>query len=84
MGVLFEDDFLDDFGTWPLAYIPYGGPYFGELFAVARTVGRGDADAYYAAWDDTGAVALGSPRRPNLTAELVFVSGHPAAGRHGP
>jgi hypothetical protein len=49
MGVLFEDDFLDGFGTWPLAYIPYGGPDFGELLAVAQTVGRGDTDAYYAA-----------------------------------
>ena len=36
MGVLFEDGFLDGFGTWPLAYIPYGGPDFGELAAVGR------------------------------------------------
>lgn len=54
MGVLFEDDFLDGFGTWPLAYIPYGGPDFGELSAVAQTVGRGDVDAYYAAWMAAG------------------------------
>ena len=26
MGVLFQDDFLDGFGTWPLAYISFGGP----------------------------------------------------------
>jgi hypothetical protein len=50
MGVLFEDDFLDGLGTWPLAYIFYGGPDFGELLAVAQTVGRGDTDAYCAAW----------------------------------
>jgi hypothetical protein len=49
MGVLFEDDFLDGFGTWPLAYIPYGGSDFGELLAIGQTVGRGDSDAYYAA-----------------------------------
>ena len=54
MGVLFEDPFLDGFGTWPLAYIPYGGPDFGELSAVARTVGRGDVDAYNAAWIAAG------------------------------
>ena len=50
MGVLFEDDFLDGFGTWPLAYIPYRGPDFGELLAVAQAVGPGDVDAYYAGW----------------------------------
>jgi predicted alpha/beta-fold hydrolase len=69
MGVLFEDDFLDDFGTWPLAYIPYGGPDFGELFAVARTVGRGDADAYYAAW-----IAAGD--RTLVSAEAASKAGH--------
>jgi hypothetical protein len=46
MGILFEDDFLDGFGTWPLAYIPYGGPDFGELAAVGAKVGNGDADAF--------------------------------------
>ena len=39
MGLLFKDDFHDKFGTWPLAYIPYGGPDFGEILAVARAVG---------------------------------------------
>jgi hypothetical protein len=43
MSVLFVDDFLDGFGAWPLAYIPYGGPDFGELLAVAQTGGHGDA-----------------------------------------
>jgi hypothetical protein len=54
MGVLFEDDFLDGFGTWPLAYIPYGGPDFGELAAVGKAVGGGDAGAYYEAWIAAG------------------------------
>jgi Alpha/beta hydrolase family len=50
LGVLFADDFHDEFGTWPLAYIPYGGADFGELAAVARAVGDGDDDAFYRAW----------------------------------
>jgi hypothetical protein len=73
-GVLFEDDFLDDFGTWPLAYIPYGGPDFGELFAVARTVGRGDADAYHAAW-------VAAADRTLVSAEVASKAGHRESAR---
>ncbi|MBM6594301.1 alpha/beta hydrolase family protein [Microvirga pudoricolor] len=50
MGLLFKDDFHDEFGTWPLGYIPYGGADFGEVLAVAKAVGDGDDDAFYAAW----------------------------------
>jgi hypothetical protein len=25
MGLILKDDLHDQFGTWPLAYIPYGG-----------------------------------------------------------
>jgi len=39
MGVLFGDGFLDGFGTWPLGYIRYGGPDFGEFTAVAKAIG---------------------------------------------
>ena len=39
MGLLFHDHLHDEFGTWPLAYIPYGGADFGEIAAVARQVG---------------------------------------------
>ena len=74
MGVLFEDDFLDGFGTWPLAYIPYGGPDFGELSAVAQTVGGGGVDAYYAAWIAAGDRALAS-------AEAAGKAGHRASAR---
>jgi hypothetical protein len=62
MGVLFQDGFLDGFGTWPLAYIPYGGPDFGELAAVAKAVGRGDASAYYAAWIAAGDRAVAAAK----------------------
>jgi pimeloyl-ACP methyl ester carboxylesterase len=54
MGVLFKDGFLDGFGTWPLAYVPYGGPDFGELASTAKTVGNGDVADYYAAWVAAG------------------------------
>jgi predicted alpha/beta hydrolase len=50
MGLLFKDDFHDRFGTWALAYIPYGGADFGEVQAVARAVGDGDDSAFYDAW----------------------------------
>jgi predicted alpha/beta-fold hydrolase len=47
---LFQDELLDQLGTFPLGYIPYGGADFGEVAAVAKIVGDGDADAFYAAW----------------------------------
>lgn len=54
MGILFKDELHDAFGTWPLGYIPFGGADFGEVLAVARTVGEGDNDAYYRAWTAAG------------------------------
>src|SRR5208282_5354160 len=44
----------DEFGTWPLAYIRYGGMDVGEILAVARTVGDGDDGAFHAAWTAAG------------------------------
>ena len=74
MGVLFEDGFLDGFGTWPLAYIPYGGPDFGELAVVGSTVGNGDAAAYYAAWIAAGDRTVGA-------AGLANDAGHKQSAR---
>lgn len=54
MGLLFKDDLQDAFGTWALGYIPYGGADYGEVLAVAKTVGDGDNDAFYTAWIDAG------------------------------
>ncbi len=54
MGKLFADDFHDEFGTWPLAYIPYGGADYGEIAAVALAVGDGDDGAYYEAFMAAG------------------------------
>jgi hypothetical protein len=50
MGLIFKDRLHDDFGTWPLAYIPYGGADFGEIAAVGLAVGDGDDSAFYNAW----------------------------------
>jgi alpha-beta hydrolase superfamily lysophospholipase len=54
MGLIFKDDVHDEFGTWPIAYIPYGGADFGEILAVAQAVGDGDDAAFYEAWTAAG------------------------------
>jgi hypothetical protein len=54
MGLLFKSDFHDEFGTWPLAYMPYGGIDFGEIVGVAQAVGDGDDSAFYEAWVAAG------------------------------
>ncbi|MFT3733025.1 MAG: alpha/beta fold hydrolase [Hyphomicrobium sp.] len=50
MTILFRNELHEDFGTWPIAYIPYGGADFGEIRAVAAAIGDGDDGAYYDAW----------------------------------
>jgi len=54
MGLLFKDELLDEFGSWPIAYIPYGGADFGEIAAVAKAVGDGDGSAFHQAWAGAG------------------------------
>jgi alpha-beta hydrolase superfamily lysophospholipase len=54
MGLAFKNDLHDEFGTWPAAYIPYGGADLGEILAVGRAVGDGDDSAYYEAWAAAG------------------------------
>jgi hypothetical protein len=51
MASLFRNALHQDFGTWPLGYIPYGGADFGEVRAVAEAIGDGDDAAYYDAWN---------------------------------
>ena len=74
MGLLYKDDLLDSFGSWPLGYIPYGGPDFGEVAAVAKAVGEGGADAYHAAWIVAG-------DRLSAQAEAAEASGRLASAR---
>lgn len=54
MKPFFNSTFHDGFGTWPLAYIPYGGADVGEIAAVAEAVGDGDDGAYYETWVAAG------------------------------
>ncbi|HTZ66189.1 MAG TPA: CocE/NonD family hydrolase [Roseiarcus sp.] len=54
MGLLYKDELLDAFGAWAFAYIPYGGPDFGEIAAVAKAVGDGGADAFHECWVAAG------------------------------
>lgn len=54
MGLIFRNELHDQFGSWPLGYIPYGGADFGEILAVGRAVAAGDDSAFYQAWIDAG------------------------------
>lgn len=54
MGLLFKDDLFDEFGSWALSYIPYGGPAFEEIAAVGAATGDGDARAFNKAWIAAG------------------------------
>jgi pimeloyl-ACP methyl ester carboxylesterase len=74
MGVLFADDFHDEFGTWPLAYIPYGGADFGEVHAVAQAVGDGDDSAFHDAW-------IAAADRLAAEAESALANGHKQSAR---
>ena len=78
MGLFFANDLHDEFGTWPLAYIRYGGLDVGEILAVAKRVGDGDDSAFHAAWTAMGdalaaeAEAALAKRRP-ITAREFFL-----------
>lgn len=74
MGLLFRDDLHNDFGTWALGYIPYGGADFGEVSAVAQAVGDGDDSAFYAAWN-------AAAERLSEEAEATLAKGHRASAR---
>ncbi|MBL8581100.1 MAG: alpha/beta fold hydrolase [Rhizobiaceae bacterium] len=74
MSVLFKSDFHNAFGTWPLAYIPYGGADFGEVQAVAKAVGEGDDGVFHSAF-----VAAGD--RLAEEAESTLAAGHRGSAR---
>lgn len=71
---LFQDELHDEFGTWPIAYIPYGGADFGEIAAVAGAVGDGDGSAFHAAW-----IAAGD--RMAAEGQDVLARGHRVSAR---
>ena len=74
MTSLFKDELHEDFGTWPLGYIPYGGADFGEVRAVAEAVGAGDDGAYHQAWMLAG-------DRLKAEADATAARGHVASAR---
>jgi pimeloyl-ACP methyl ester carboxylesterase len=47
--MIFNNEMHEEFGTWLLAYIPYGGADLGEVSAVAKAIGDGDDSAFYEA-----------------------------------
>jgi hypothetical protein len=62
---LFVDPLHEQLGSWPLAYIPYGGADYGEIVRIASEVGDGDDGVFHAAWtaaaerlDLAGCIAL--------------------------
>lgn len=67
MGLAFQNELHDEFGTRPVAYLPYGGADLGEILAVGRAVGDGDDTAFFQAWmaagDRLAAEALDAERR---------------------
>jgi len=71
---LFRNEIHEDFGTWPIAYIPYGGADFGEIQAVAAAIGDGDDSAYYDAW-------VAAADRLSAEADAVRAKGHIANAR---
>jgi alpha-beta hydrolase superfamily lysophospholipase len=94
VGRIFQNDLHDEFGCWPLGYIPYGGADYGEVLAVARAVGDGDDGAYYeafmaagdrlcsAASDTLGRGHRASARESYLRASCLYGTAyHPLYGR---
>jgi dienelactone hydrolase len=74
MTSLFKNELHEEFGTWPLGYMPYGGADFGEVRAVAEAVGDGDDSAYYDAWNAAG-------DRFKTEADTTLGKGHTASAR---
>lgn len=72
--MLFKDPLHDEFGTWPLAYIPYGGADFGEVQAIGAAVGDGDDGVFHAAF-------LEAADRITAEAELALQRGHDGSAR---
>ncbi len=71
---LFRNPLHDEFGSWPIAYIPYGGADYGEIAAVAEAVGDGDDGAFHAAWSQAA-------ERLAAQAEAALARGHRASAR---
>jgi hypothetical protein len=71
---LFRKELHEDFGTWPIAYIPYGGADYGEIVAVAEAIGDGDDSAFHQAW-------LAAGDRLAAAADAALAKGHRHSAR---
>jgi predicted alpha/beta-fold hydrolase len=74
MPTIFNDPLHEQLGTWPLAYIPYGGADYGEILRIAEEVGDGDDTDYHAAWTR-------SAERFSQDAANALASGHRTSAR---
>ena len=94
MGLFFQNDLHDDFGTWPLGYTATGGVDVGVIIAVGKAVGNGGDDAYWKAWiaagdaiaaDAGAAEAKGRTRDASASwlqaASCYATASHPLYGR---
>jgi pimeloyl-ACP methyl ester carboxylesterase len=70
---LFRNELHNDF-VWALGYIPFGGPDFGEIQAVAQAIGGGDDGAFHDAWVKAGG-------RLKAEADASLAKGHIASAR---
>lgn len=50
MGTFFSDPLHDEFGSWILGFVPYGGGTVGELAEIAGQVTAGDDGSFYEAF----------------------------------
>jgi alpha-beta hydrolase superfamily lysophospholipase len=70
---LFRNHLHDEFGNWPLAYIPYGGADYGEIAAVAEAIGDGDDGAFHAAWSHAAQAEEALARGHRTSARGLFL-----------
>lgn len=71
---LFQHPLHDDFGSWPIAFIPFGGVDYGEIAAVGRAVADGGDSAFHAAWAQAA-------ERLAAEGEAVLARGHRDSAR---
>jgi alpha-beta hydrolase superfamily lysophospholipase len=74
MTAIFRDELHEQLGTWPLAYIPYGGADYGEVEAIARAIGDGDDTLFYNAWSAAADRMMDDGRQAEI-------NGHQASAR---
>ncbi len=72
--MFFKNELHDQFGSWPVGYMAYGGADVGEVLAIGRAVGDGDDGAYHEAW-------ISAAERLVMEGEAALVSGRRTSAR---